>query len=399
MPDNFTPIKQQASDWYAKFQVQQQQSQSNPPPQPPSQADAPPSDSKKPSKQATDGIFIIKAEIWESLYDHVQNDYELSDNFSLAILLTYLVLASGTGKDNVTSSWSSGSVYRYAGISPKLADKAIKWLSKSGYLTIVKQPEKNKSPIYKLTVDSEYEFDLFLPNGLVTGVAGEKTALKRLYDEGNIHLLYLFIRLYGFQDKELDVIDPNIVSHSLLTVGDSDYEQPDIDDHYNESNLVVLWVTYERYSMMSYYKDSDFHHFSQEPEFHHQPTNEQGMFGFLNTLESLGLIRVVHYACRGKELSPPDEIDFICQLDTKEQKHFLAQLMSISANKEGNYLEGFTDDDVKSVILPSNIKQFHISSFYQLRYRTKTGASSIMYAKQSQLNRQISQLFKKLENG
>lgn len=416
MTTNFTPMAELVTDFLADFEKKAQQNtqqQAKPPIEPkPSQPsiqskvnDTPKQQAKpKSNKQATDGIFIVKGEMWESLFDDVINDYDVSMNFSIVILLTYLVLACGTGKDNVTSTWSSGAVYRYTGISPKLAEKAISWLAQRKYLSIVKPPEKNKSPIYKLIIQPDCELDIFLPNGLVTGVTGEKTALKRLYDEGNIDLVYLFIRLYAFQDKELDVVDPKIISHSLTDYDDHN----ELEELYNESNMLSLWGTYEHKFRYAVRHKSNFHDFSRciNSDFNHyltdyEPKTEhesygQRAFGFFYTLETLGLISKVYYACRGSEVSKPDEIDFICQLETKEQQAFKDKLMALSENKEGDYLA--TNIDAKSVVLPSDIKNVHFSMFYQLRYRTKLGLSKIMYAKQNQINRQISQIFEKLNS-
>lgn len=72
------------------------------------------------------------------------------------------------------------------------------------------------------------------------GVNGELTAINRLYLEGNPHLLYLFIRLYAFQYKTLDIIDPNLVS-SLIVTYTENTPQPYTQLLYNESGYLNVW--------------------------------------------------------------------------------------------------------------------------------------------------------------
>ena len=183
------------------------------------------------NKQARDGFFVISMEAWESLFAAALEDGGESE--AVRTMAAYLTLSCGSGGDHETTRWSAGSIRKYAGISQRPAERAIKLLKSFCYIDIVEKAEKNKLPIYKIDFadrnpKEQSTNNIFVPNGVVMGVAGEESPLKRLVKYQDPYVLYLFIRLYGFQDKYLDVIEPSIVSTAIN-------EDNDLSDHMEDA--------------------------------------------------------------------------------------------------------------------------------------------------------------------
>ena len=147
------------------------------------------------NKQARDGFFIISMSAWEGLFDVALNN--VSESEAVRVMAAYLTLCCGSGGDHKTTSWSAGAIRKYAGISQRPAERAIKLLESFYHIDTVKKAEKNKLPIYKIDFadnnPKEQSTDnIFVPNGIVTGVNGEDSPLKRLVRYQDPYILYLF---------------------------------------------------------------------------------------------------------------------------------------------------------------------------------------------------------------
>lgn len=362
--------------------------------------------SKKASKaeiarSMRDKFFIISMEKWEKLY---------SIRPSINDMASYLVLACGTGADHKTTSWSAGAVYSHAGISPGPATKSIMRLEWRGFIATNKAAKKNTFPVYKIAFDKNPKTDkagdnIYIPCGVVVGVDGEKSPLERLVDEQNLELLYLFIRLYAFQDKELDVINPNIVS-SLIN--DNNHSQAMVT--YNESGLLNLWVAGEFPSESAYVK-SDFYDFNKSlitrSYFNTEQGEEQeetGVWAFLNTLKKLGLIESSYLVSRGDE-SNLSTFDPVFEITRTKQDALLDALQNIADEKGklngGGELEfSNTRDGMYGFffIAPASYKKLHIHCFLKMRYRTNKGASKVKYALQNKYENEVNFLIKKIRD-
>lgn len=116
--------------------------------------------------------------------------------------LAYLVLASGTLKDNRTTRWSTTSVSQYAGIGVENAKAAINRLLEAGDVAQAKGSTSLK-PIYRFAEISESK--AFLPCSVVEWGGGSYISiLKRIRQTGDQWLLALFIDLYGRQNLAKD---------------------------------------------------------------------------------------------------------------------------------------------------------------------------------------------------
>ena len=112
--------------------------------------------------------------------------------------VAFLVLARGTGRDNISTRWSADAVSRCTGISWRRAQAAIVELEKSGLVSNMTEP--GKRPARKLAFPDDLNEALWLPNTLVDGVAGKSSPIARLRQWQRVDYLQAFIELYGLQD-------------------------------------------------------------------------------------------------------------------------------------------------------------------------------------------------------
>lgn len=347
------------------------------------------------NKQARDGFFVISMTAWENLFNGAMRD--VSESEAVRTMAAYLTLCCGTGGDHKTTSWSAGAIRKYAGISQRPAERAIYRLELHGCINTIKKPEKNKLPAYKINFfdnnpKEQSSDNIFVPNGVVTGVNGEESPLKRLAKYQDPYVLYLFIRLYGFQDKYLDVIEPSILSTAIEAGNNLDAMEI-----YNEQGLLKIWAT-EDESSLSAYPTSNFYDFKSHDDderFFDERTEKTGLWGFFYILKGLGLLNEVTYACNGDRAYRADEIDFICEVGTEKQKALagvigeLGELKHSSIGEELPYYEHY-------VVLPSTYRKIHFQTFFQLRYRTKLGEARNRYSEENTLYKTMAQSMNKI---
>lgn len=349
------------------------------------------------NKQARDGFFVISMTAWENLFNGAMRD--VSESEAVRTMAAYLTLCCGTGGDHKTTSWSAGAIRKYAGISQRPAERAIYRLELYGCINTIKKPEKNKLPTYKINFfDSnpkEQSTDnIFVPNGVVTGVAGEDSPLKRLVKYQDPYILYLFIRLYGFQDKYLDVIEPSLVSSVL---SDTNINL-DAERVFNYKGFFQAWAIDSNITLASYFK-SKFYDFTkhEDKRFYDERSENDSFFGLLSILENLNLLSSVTYACNGEMASSADEIDFICDIGSKTQSSVLEAIHEDSKIEGSDFgLIDVLDGHSNYVILPPTYRKVHFQQFYQLRYRTKLGESRNRYTEEKELHKMMSNHLKKI---
>lgn len=360
-------------------------------------------------KKAQREFFVISRKSWEYLYGIGASFNEMA---------SYLVLACGTGPDHRTTSWSAGAIYQYAGISPKAATKAIMRLELCKAIEIKKPAQKSKFPSYKIHFYDNPKKDpegdnIFIPSGVVKGVNGEDSPLKRLVNYQNMELLYLFIRLYAFQDKSIDCIDPELVSSAL-----NSSEGILLESIYNEGGFLEVYNIREDELVESAKVTSGFYEFvdarskeydfSEDPFFYDYVDSEgeyqekRGVWGFFSHLRKLGLIQPAYYVCRG-DYSEVDAMDVICEIEDQQQLNFLQAVADINKLKGGggfvydmDYLWKNPDSGYKHLILASKYKKVHVHKVYKMTYRTPHGASRFFYANQFKYVNEVKLLLGKI---
>ena len=122
---------------------------------------------------------------------------KIIDDQGLREACAYLVMATGTGKDNRSTNWSANAVQNYTGISVRRAKDAINNLCAAGFVERLPGGSK-KHPKYKLDVaaDNEYSRFIYIPKQFTTGAADEKTPLERIRVSSDGGLLFLMLQVY-----------------------------------------------------------------------------------------------------------------------------------------------------------------------------------------------------------
>lgn len=345
------------------------------------------------NKQDNDGIFIISMSEWEKLFHFAM--LQKTDSEAIRVMTAYLVLVRGSGVDNVTTSWSSQSIRTYTGISPEPSKRAINLLAEFGFIKIVKEGRK---PSYKITLSKKKSKNdnsdiLFIPNNIVTGAADEVPPLKRLVQYQDPYVLYLFIRLYGFQDKYLDVVNPDIASS---VINPDDKEAIEI---HNESNLLKVWAL-DKYPTMTGKFKTDFYDFAQHNNadypFFDKSKQHGSPFIFLDALQSLNLLHSVAYVCNGDQASSADELEYICDANSDLQATYIKVITELADEKELG-LSDRLDKYPCHAVLPANYRKVHFQLFYQLKYRTKLGAAPSRHADNAIFDKNMLDCFRKVK--
>ena len=147
---------------------------------------------QKPPKQ---GFFAVDHRCWAEVC-----------NVSMNAAVAYLVLARGSGPDNVQTTWSVQAIEKYTRISRPRANKAIAQLKETGLIVQTRDGTKPKYEIQPWApkkgnratkTDPEW---IWLPNRLVDGVANETPPIERVRQIQDVMALRLFIDLYYIQN-------------------------------------------------------------------------------------------------------------------------------------------------------------------------------------------------------
>lgn len=194
--------------------------------------------------------------------------------------VAFLVLARGTGGDNRTTSWSAEAVRTNVGVAWVRADNAIKVLEKN---RLVIRVPKTGRPSRKLSFPKNEDAVLWLPNSLVDGVAGRSSPIERLRRTQNVAYLQSFVDLYG----EHNLVNEGGLPRSLVRQKFSrthvfDYGQFRFYGFSSDGSSCCSKGPLERFRV------------DQEPE------GEYPSWVFLQTLQRLGLLEVIHYMTEGE---------------------------------------------------------------------------------------------------
>ena len=125
-------------------------------------------------------------------------EWEKACELGLNPAVAFLVLARGTGRDNVTTRWSAEAVQTHTGMAWRRAAESIGVLEKAKLASNATQ--SGKRPIRKLAFPKDLDSALWLPNALVTGVGNEVPPIARFRQAQNLEHLHAFIELYGLHD-------------------------------------------------------------------------------------------------------------------------------------------------------------------------------------------------------
>lgn len=158
---------------------------------------------------STDGFFAIG-----------QDTFHRTVGLSITEAAAFLVLARGSGPDNVTTSWSSKAVADRMGTRWSTAKTAITNLSTA---KLVKISGTKKRPSYKLVKKGT---DIWLPNSLVDGVKARPSPVERVRQSQDPMRLRLLVDLYSDQNlPEHGGIATNVVFGKYVRTRLGEYRQ------------------------------------------------------------------------------------------------------------------------------------------------------------------------------
>src|SRR5215204_5375835 len=120
----------------------------------------------------------------------------------------FLVLARGSGGDNITTGWSAQAGSKYLGIRWKTASSAITQLERAKIITRDKASSTTR-PRYTLSKKGGL---IWLPNSLVDGVGGEIPPITKMRQTQDAMALRLLVELYAKQNlREDGRISPQVI--------------------------------------------------------------------------------------------------------------------------------------------------------------------------------------------
>lgn len=194
--------------------------------------------------------------------------------------VSFLVLARGTGRDNITTGWSAEAVASHTGMAWRRARDAIAALESDKLATVTKLGTR---PSRKLTIPKGKETALWLPNALVTGAANEVPPVTRLRQAQNLEHLQAFVELYGLQDLAGDGGLPrNLVQAPFKRTHVCDLGQFTVHG-FSRAESRTCWNT------------GPLTRFAKRKE-----GNDSAAWAFLLALERMGLVETVDYLAEGE---------------------------------------------------------------------------------------------------
>ena len=286
--------------------------------------------------------------------------------------VAYLVQSCGTGRDNVTTSWSAEAVANYSGMSWRRAKTAIETLVSAGETT---QSGSRTRPKYKIHRSKKDEDLIWLPNALVTAASDESPPIYRLRQTRELEVLQTFIELYGEQDLAGDGGIPRRLLYQ-------NYERSKIMDMgqfvvYGFTRPEQIWCRYDG------------------PLARFRGRKEGTAWERLNAMQNLGLIEWVHYLAEDSE----HDAELIHALDGDEHAEEVAECLSMATE----CLPGGFDYEAElyDVVVPviRHIERAAVVTVARLRYRPRTSLTSAWYARHVESSREFADLYRRIARG
>ncbi|MDD2179723.1 hypothetical protein OIN59_19970 [Acidovorax sp. D2M1] len=127
-----------------------------------------------------------------------RNSFTAACKLGMNPACAFLVMACGTGKDNVSTRWSAEAVGSHVGMRWSAAKEAIEALCSHGIATKGGKPAR---PSYKLQKDGDL---IWLPRTLVEGAANEVAPVAKMRQTQDPMALRLLVELYTAQNLRED---------------------------------------------------------------------------------------------------------------------------------------------------------------------------------------------------
>jgi hypothetical protein len=283
------------------------------------------------------------------------NACELGMNPAIALL----ILARGTGADNVTTSWSALAVFNHSGMARRRAREAIDSLIDSAMLKLVKGGTK---PRYKLNKPKNKDLLLWLPNALIDGVGKEVPPITKLRESCSVELLEKFIELYDEQDLETD----GGIPRSIARV---EYDRTRI----CSVGPFILYGFHERATLAAA-GGILAEYFGVEDEY-----GNLGAWTILKPLIDMGLIQCVTYIAESAEME--SELIYPVNAETNDALESLIYWLEESGGV--GYAFKAREFEYHGIAM-EHIKQATMVGLLRMTYRPKTSKTSRWWARDRQ---------------
>jgi hypothetical protein len=270
----------------------------------------------------------------------------------------FLVMARGTGGDNVTTRWSAEAVSQRLGVRWRTARDAIGALMEAKVASTT--DENATRPTYKLEKAGSL---IWLPNSIVDGVGDELAPVHKLRQMQDPMAVRLFGELYGSQNLRED---GGISRDATYTA----YERERI----GQRGAQVVWLFKYKNQFVNWNNVTLPHRRTKLSKQELEEGKNAGIdyFKRAKLLESAGLIEWVPYLFEGESGEP---IHPLAWNGTDMEKELYAactdaaqsllteeQLTWLSLNRDGGFL----------VPVPAHIEQVTMIGIARLRYRPHT---------------------------
>lgn len=308
-----------------------------------------------------------------------KEQWEKACALGLNSAIAFLVLARGTGADNSTTSWSAQSVVSQ-GISWRRSQQAILALENAHLATNSTERGKRKRPTRKLSVPSDLDQALWLPNSLVDGVGGAESPIARLRRAQNVEWLQAFVELYGMHDLAGDGGLPRtLVRQRFHGTHFADAGQFHI--HGFEAGK----VTCDEIGPLARFRKG------------HKVNDEWPVWTFLNALQRMGLLEVVCYLAE----SDSDESELLHPLTGDERALRVAAAIDVAIDSKGEWITYERERRDYRYVIPV-LRDFcspAVFGIYRLTHRPHTKLTKAWYAKHSEACERFARVYDAIAKG
>lgn len=279
-----------------------------------------------------------------------------------------LVMACGTGRDNITTKWSAEAVKNHIGVRWQTANGAINTLLDHALVAI--KPTKGTRPAYKLAKEGDL---LWLPKTLVSGAGDEIPPITKLRQTQDAMTLRLLIELYSVQNLREDGGIRLDVYHRT-----SDRRKA------GQQGVYTVWdfisnsgsVTWGDVSRPHYRHIGDL----TEEELAADKNSGVDFFRRFDCLVSLGLVEWVNYLFEGKDGEPIHAL--ACNSLPIEK-----QLYEAATNAASRMLTDGQIDFAKGALVPilTHIAEVQLIGMARLKYRPQTRLTGAWWAEHQKI--------------
>jgi len=279
----------------------------------------------------------------------------------------FLVLARGSGGDNITSSWSSTAIAKRVGVRWSTAKMAIANLNARKLVKI--QGTKDR-PVYKIIRKGD---DIWLPNSIVDGVSGNPPPVELIRQSQESLLLRLLVDFYHEQNlREDDGISPALVYVN--------YERERLGEH----SQFVVWG-FEAGSTHVYRGPASGPHYrapSEEDVAEGRTANADDFFSRLRILVRLGFIEIVPMLYESKTGEPIHAIYEASSIDL-EARLGVACRLACERALSASHVEILDKRGWPDVVVcvPAHIDKVIVRGTYRLTFRPRTSMTGSWWAK------------------